>query len=96
VHGRSAAFGIGEGFLLIVHLTVRARATPNGYFGRITGIAGVVGQVANGLSMVWLGLALRFTHGTTTFIVLGAALFFLAACVLLSPAIPLPSVSEAE
>lgn len=92
----AAAFGIGEGFLLIVHLTVRARATPNGYFGRITGIAGVVGQVANGLSMVWLGLALRFTHGTTTFIVLGAALFSLAACVLLSPAIPLPSVSEAE
>ena len=92
----AAAFGIGEGFPLVVHLTVRARATPNGYFGRITGIAGVVGQVTNGLSMVWLGLALRFTHGTTTFIVLGAALLALAVCVVVSPAVPLPPVGEAE
>ncbi|HXT91465.1 MAG TPA: MFS transporter [Trebonia sp.] len=92
----AAAFGLGEGFLLVVHLTVRARATPNGYFGRITGVAGVVGQVANGLSMVWLGFALRFAHGTTTFLVLGAALLVLGACVLLTPAPPLPPVTEAE
>jgi MFS family permease len=92
----AAAFGIGEGFLLIVHLTVRARATPNGYFGRITGIAGVVGQVTNGLSMVWLGLALRLAHGKTTFIALGAALLVLGVCVLLSPAPQLPPRTAAE
>ena len=92
----AAAFGLGEGFLLVVHLTVRARATPNGYFGRINGIAGLVGQVTNGLSMVWLGLALRFAHGTTTFLVLGAALLVVGVFVVLSPAVPVPSVTEAE
>jgi len=92
----AAAFGLGEGFLLVVHLTVRARATPNGYFGRITGIAGLVGQVTNGLSMVWLGLALRFAHGTTTFLVLGAALLVVGVFVVLSPAVPVPAVTEAE
>lgn len=89
----ATVFGLGEGFLLFVHLTVRAQATPNGYFGRI---AGVAGQVTNGLSMVWLGLALRFAHGTTTFLVLGAALLVVGVFVVLSPAIPLPSVTEAE
>jgi MFS family permease len=92
----ATAFGLGEGFLLVAHLTVRARATPNGYVGRITSAAGVVGHVTNGLSMVWLGLALRFGHGATTFIVLGAALLLLGAGAALSPAVPLPPVTEAE
>jgi hypothetical protein len=48
----AAAFGVGEGFLLVVHLTVRAGATPDGYFGRITGVAGAASEVTNGLSMV--------------------------------------------
>jgi MFS family permease len=82
----AAAFGVGEGFLLVVHLTVRAGATPDGYFGRITGVAGVAGEVTNGLSMVWLGLALRLAHATTTFIVLGVALLVLGVSVVLSPA----------
>jgi hypothetical protein len=87
----AAAFGVGEGFLLVVHLTLRAGATPNGYFGRITGIAGVAGDVTYGLSMAWLGLALRFAHTTTTFVVLGAALLVLGVAVALSPAVPVPA-----
>jgi MFS family permease len=86
----AAAFGLGEGFLLVVYLTVRAGATPDGYFGRITAIAGVSGQVTSGLSMVWLGVALKLAHGTTTFVVLGAGLLVLAACVALVPAPALP------
>jgi DHA3 family macrolide efflux protein-like MFS transporter len=91
----AAAFGTGEGFLLVVHLTLRSRAVPDGYFGRITGIAGVIGQVANGLSMAWLGLALRLAHGPVTFAVLGAALFVLAVGVSLVPAPRLPAAAEA-
>jgi len=86
----AAAFGLGEGFLLVIHLTLRARATPEGYFGRVTSIAGVIGQAANGVSMAWLGLALRLAHGAVTFAVLGAALLALAAAVALAPAPPLP------
>ena len=51
-----ALFGLGEGLVLVFHLTLRARVTPDGYFGRITGVAGVAGQITGGLSMVWLGL----------------------------------------
>ena len=36
-----ALFGLGEGLVLVFHLTLRARVTPDGYFGRITGVAGV-------------------------------------------------------
>jgi hypothetical protein len=90
----AAVFGFGEGFLLVVHLTVRARATPDGYFGRITGIAGVVGQLTNGISMAWLGLALRLARGRTTFVVVGLALLAVAACVALLPKPPLPALAE--
>jgi hypothetical protein len=89
----AAIFGLGEGFLLVVHLTLRARSTPDGYFGRITGIAGVVGQVTSGLSMAWLGLALRLARGRTTFVVMCVALLAVAACVavLPKPALPAPA-----
>lgn len=90
----AVAFGVGEGYLLVVHLTVRARATPEGYFGRITGIAGVAGQITSGMSVAWLGLALRLLHAATTFVVLGAALLALAAAVVLTPAAPLPAADS--
>ena len=80
-----ALFGLGEGLVLVFHLTLRARVTPDGYFGRITGVAGVIGQVTSGLSMVWLGLVLRFAPGRDAFIVLAAAAAALAAAVALAP-----------
>ena len=80
-----ALFGLGEGLVLVFHLTLRARVTPDGYFGRITGVAGVAGQVTGGLSMVWLGLVLRFAPGRAAFIVLAAAAAALATVVALAP-----------
>jgi hypothetical protein len=55
-----------------------------------TGVAGVAGQVTGGLSMVWLGLILRFAPGRAAFIVLAAAAAALAAAVALAPKPPLP------
>jgi len=80
-----ALFGLGEGLLLVFHLTLRARVTPDGYFGRITGVAGVAGQITGGLSMVWLGLVLRFAPGRSAFIVLATAAAALAAAVAIAP-----------
>jgi hypothetical protein len=48
-------------------------------------VAGVVGQVTSGLSMVWLGLVLRFAPGRDAFVVLAAAAAALAATVALAP-----------
>ncbi len=78
-------FGLGEGFVLVFHLTVRGKATPEGFFGRITGIGGVLGQVTTGLSMLWLGLVLRFSGGRSAFAVLGGAVFVLAIAVAVAP-----------
>jgi hypothetical protein len=64
--------------------------TPDGYFGRITGVAGVAGQLTGALSMVWLGLVLRFAPGRTAFTVLAAAAAALATVVALAPKPPLP------
>jgi len=80
-----ALFGLGEGLVLVFHLTLRAKVTPDGYFGRITGVAGVAGQITSGLSMVWLGVILRFAPGRTAFVVLAAAALALAAAVALAP-----------
>ena len=90
-----ALFGLGEGLVLVFHLTLRAKATPDGYFGRITGVAGVAGQITSGLSIVWLGVVLRFAPGRTAFIVLAAAALTLAATVALAPNPPLPPPTPA-
>ena len=76
--------------MLVFHLTLRAKATPDGYFGRITGVAGVAGQLTSGLSMVWLGVVLQFAPGRTAFTVLAAATLTLAAAAALAPQPPLP------
>ena len=89
-----ALFGLGEGLVLVFHLTLRARVTPDGYFGRITGVAGVIGQVTGGLSMVWLGLVLRFAPGRAAFVVLAAAAAALAAAIALVPRPPHPAASR--
>jgi MFS transporter, DHA3 family, macrolide efflux protein len=88
-------FGLGEGFVLVFHLTLRAKATPEGYFGRITGIAGVMGQITTGLSMLWLGLLLRFATGRAAFMVLGAAVAVLALAVAVAPKPTLSSSTDA-
>jgi Major Facilitator Superfamily len=85
-----ALFGVGEGLVLVFHLTLRAKATPDGYFGRVTGVAGVAGQITSALSMVWLGVVLRFAPGRTAFIVLAAAALALAAAAALAPKPTLP------
>src|SRR5215475_4944951 len=41
-------FGLGEGFFLVVYLTVRAQATPDELMGRISGAAGLLSQIAGG------------------------------------------------
>jgi hypothetical protein len=81
----AALFGFGEGLLLVFHLTLRANATPDGYLGRVTGVSTVLAQVADLLSVAWLGLVLRFGHGRAAFVILGAALLALAAWVALAP-----------
>ncbi len=95
VLGGAMLFGLGEGFVLVCHLTLRGKATPEGYFGRITGIAAILGQVTTGLSMLWLGLVLRFATGRTAFTVLGAAAAVLAAAVAIAPKPALPPATDA-
>lgn len=87
-----ALFGLGEGLVLVFHLTLRGRATPEGYFGRVTGIAGVAGQLTSAASMLWLGIVLRFADGRAAFIVLGAAVLAAGAVVALVPAPSVPPV----
>ena len=93
-----ALFGLGEGLVLVFYLTVRAKATPEGYFGRITGVAGIMGQVTSGLSMLWLGIVLRFANGSTAFVVLGACVLAVAVAVavLPKPALPVKAGVEAD
>jgi hypothetical protein len=81
----AALFGFGEGLVLVFHLTLRANATPEGYLGRVTGVSTVLAQIADLLSVGWLGLVLRFGHGRGAFVILGAALLALAAWVALAP-----------
>lgn len=87
-------FGLGEGLVLVFHLTLRGKATPDGYFGRITGISGVLGQITTGLSMLWLGLVLRFATGRAAFTVLGAAVVILAVAVAVAPKPAEPSPAD--
>jgi MFS transporter, DHA3 family, macrolide efflux protein len=89
----AALFGLGEGWVLVFHLTLRGKATPDGYFGRITSIGGILGQITTGLSMLWLGLALRFASGRAAFTVLGGAAVILAVAVAIAPKPALPSAS---
>ena len=91
-----ALFGLGEGLVLVFHLTLRARVTPDGYFGRITGVAGVAGQITSGLSMAWLGLVLRLAPGRTAYVVLAAAAAALALGVAIVPKPPRPNPEKAR
>lgn len=94
-----ALFGLGEGLALVSHLTLRAKATPEGAFGRVTGVAGVISQIATGLSMVWLGLVLRFVPGRSAFIVLGITVLVLGVWVAVAPKPPsavLPPVPDPD
>ena len=74
-------FGLGEGFFLVVYLTVRAEATPDELMGRIAGAAGLLGQVAGGVGVAWMGLALQWLGGTAAFGMLAALALLLAGWV---------------
>lgn len=89
----AALFGLGEGLLLVFHLTLRTNATPESYFGRVSGVSGVIGQVAGGLSVAWLGLVLQLVHARAAFILLAGGVLAIAAWVALSrkPAIAPPA-----
>lgn len=94
----AALFGFGEGLLLVFHLTLRANATPENFFGRVTGVSGVIGQLAGGLSVVWLGLVLQFAHGRSAFFLLGAGVLVIGLWVALArkPAVAAASEDEAR
>lgn len=72
-------FGLGEGFFLVVYLAVRAEATPDELMGRITGAAGLLGKVASGIGVTWMGLALQWLGGAGAFCLLAALALLLAA-----------------
>ena len=72
-------FGLGEGFFLVVYLTVRAETTPDELMGRISGAAGLLSQIAAGVGVAWIGLALQWLGGSGAFGLLAALALLLAA-----------------
>jgi len=79
VLGGALLFGLGEGFFLVVYLTLRAEATPDQLMGRISGAAGLLSQVAGGVGVAWMGLALQWLRGPGAFGMLAALSLLLAA-----------------
>ncbi|HEY7202151.1 MAG TPA: MFS transporter [Candidatus Dormibacteraeota bacterium] len=77
-------FGLGEGYLLVTWLTIRAELTPDELMGRITGVSGVLAQVASAVAVAWMGLALQFVGGRGAFGLLAALAVLLAGWVALA------------
>jgi hypothetical protein len=70
-------FGAGEGFFLVVYLTLRAERTPDQLMGRISGATRMLATITGGVGVAWMGLALQWLGGGRAFgllAVLGLAL----------------------
>lgn len=83
-------FGLGDGYFLIIWMTLRAEVTPDELMGRITSAGSVLAQVASAIAMAWMGLALQFLHGPGAFGLLAFLALLLAGWVVLTR--PLPAV----
>lgn len=73
VVGGSAAFGLAEGFILVVYLTGRAHAIPDELLGRVSSTAMTV---SNGMGMIGVmaaGVMLDRVGGVATLTTMGAA-----------------------
>jgi MFS family permease len=79
VIGGSAAFGLAEGFILVIYLTARAHAIPDELLGRVTSTAMTV---SNGMGMVGVmavGVMLDHVGGVMTLTVMGATTLAMSA-----------------
>lgn len=76
--GGALLFGLGEGYFLVVYLTLRAESTPDELMGRVSGLAGLLSRVAGGVGVAWMGLALQWLRGPGAFGLLAALSLLLA------------------
>jgi MFS family permease len=86
--------GLGEGFILITWLTLRAELTPDELMGRITSVSVVLSQVASGAAVAWTGVALQLLGGPGAFGLMALLALLLASWVALAR--PLPARVAAE
>ncbi|HYW25066.1 MAG TPA: MFS transporter [Terriglobales bacterium] len=82
-------FGFGEGYFLVVFLALRAEATPDDLMGRVSSAGSLLSQVAAGIAVAWMGLALQWLGGSGTFALVTA--FAAALAVWMAVARPLPA-----
>lgn len=64
-------FGLGEGFVLVVYLSARARATPDALLGRVGGTAATVGAGLTPLGLMGGGLLLDHASGAAVLSAMG-------------------------
>jgi MFS transporter, DHA3 family, macrolide efflux protein len=77
--GGGFLFGLGEGALLVVYLEVRAASTPDHMMARVSSVGGVLAGGSTAIAAAWLGAALQWLGGASTFLLTTAALTALAA-----------------
>jgi MFS family permease len=79
-------FGLGEGFFLVIYLSVRAEHTPDELMGRITSACRLLGVVTEGAGVAWMGLALQWVGGPGAFGLLAALAVVLMGAVAVTAA----------
>ena len=60
-------FGLGEGFFLVIYLSLQATVTPDEMRGRITSASSVLTSLAAVIGVGWMGLALQWLGGREAF-----------------------------
>jgi MFS family permease len=81
-------FGLGEGFFLIVYLTLRATVTPDELMGRVASVTSLLAQLASSVAIGWMGLALQWANATVAFGLLALAALVLGAWLLVPRPVP--------